>query len=70
LLIERLVSPGEQGKLFLDRQIAIVFELRHFPRYFECTERILTGLKQSWGGQPEISRLIHEIELTLKHIER
>jgi hypothetical protein len=32
LLVERLVSPGEKGGMFLDRQIAVVFEPRHFPR--------------------------------------
>lgn len=28
LLVERLVSPDPKGSLFLDRQIAVVFELR------------------------------------------
>jgi hypothetical protein len=68
-LIEHLVSPGEKGALFLDRQIAIVFELRHFPRYYECTERIFSGLQQSWGNDKNTERLIQEIDLTLKHIE-
>lgn len=68
-LIEGLVSPDEKGSLFLDRQIAIVFELRHFPRYYECTQRILRGLKQSWAGQQEHSRLIGEIDLTLEYIK-
>jgi hypothetical protein len=71
LLIEHLVSSDEKsGVLKLDRQIAIVFELRHFPRYYECTQRILTGLKQSWGRPQEHSRLIEEIDLTLEYIRK
>lgn len=50
LLIQRLVSPDEKGDVYLDRQVATVFELRHLPRYYECTERILKGLKQRGGG--------------------
>jgi len=69
LLIEHLVSPDEKGALFLDRQIAVVFELRHFPRYYECTERILSGLKQAWLNEKGTERLIQEIGLTLKHIK-
>jgi hypothetical protein len=49
LLIEHLVSPDEKGNLFLERQIATVFELRHFPRYYECTAKILSGLRDSWA---------------------
>src|SRR5260370_38843753 len=48
LLIERLVSPGQRSAPFLDQQIAAVFELRHFPRYYECTERILSGQQRDW----------------------
>ena len=69
-LIKHLVSSDEKGGPFLDRQIATVFELRHFPRYYECTERILSGLKHSWNGKPGISRLIDEIDLTLKYIKK
>jgi hypothetical protein len=42
-LIDRLVSRDGTGSLPLDRQIAVIFELRHFPRYYECTVRILMG---------------------------
>src|SRR3979411_173030 len=68
-LIEGLVSPSEKGFMFLDRQIAVVFELRHFSRYFECTERILSGLKQSWLNEKGTERLIQEIDLTLNFIK-
>jgi hypothetical protein len=72
LLIEHLVSPDEKGNVFLDRQIATVFELRHFPRYYECTDRILSGLKQSWSGRREVdlSRLMREVDLTLEYIRK
>jgi hypothetical protein len=70
LLIEHLVSPDERGKMFLDRQIAVIFELRHFPRYYECSERILVGLKEAWGGGTEFSRLLREIDLTLEYIRK
>jgi len=68
LLIERLVSPGDKGGPFLDRQIAVVFELRHFPRYYECTERILFGLQHAWLNRDGTDRLMQEIRLTLKYI--
>lgn len=70
-LIERLVSPDERG-LFLDRQVAVIFELRHFPRYYECTERILTDLQAHWHGLQGlgVTRLITESDLTLAHIRR
>jgi hypothetical protein len=70
VLIDRLVSPDKEGHMFLDRQIATVFELRHFTRYYECTERILSGLKSSWGGAGAHARLIQEIDLTLEHIRK
>ena len=69
LLIKQLVSPDERGATFLDRQIAVVFELRHFPRYYECTERILSGLRQTWLSEKDYMRLIQEIDLTLAYIK-
>jgi hypothetical protein len=68
-LIQRLVAPDEAGVTHLDRQIAVVFELRHFPRYYECTQRILTGLKDTWSAQKSWSRLTDEIDLTLRDIQ-
>jgi hypothetical protein len=45
-LVKELVSPDPETKvLWLDRQAAVVFELRHFPRYFEYTFRLLNQLK-------------------------
>ena len=71
-LIKELVSPdpGTQST-WLDRQMAAVFELRHFPRYYEVTVRILRGLREQWGSIPNVKtrRLIEEIDLTLEHID-
>jgi hypothetical protein len=68
-LIKQLVAPDEKGSMYLDRQIAVLFELRHFPRYFECTQRILSGLKETWKA-PSWSRLIQEIDLTQAYINK
>ncbi|MDD2693820.1 MAG: hypothetical protein PHY14_02710 [Candidatus Gracilibacteria bacterium] len=67
-LIGELV--GEQGTPKLDRQIAIAYELRNFPGYYDVTLRILKGLHNSWGNSTlEVSRLLKEIDLTIKFIE-
>jgi len=73
-LIKQLVereSPNEPKHL--DRQIAVIYELRNFKEYFPVTLRILKGLKSDWDsyGPPEKrKRLIEEVDLTIKHIER
>ena len=68
-LIKELVAPDPESKVsWLDRQAAVVFELRHFPRYYEFTERTLKGLKEKWTSDPDFhwTRLIEEINLTLE----
>jgi hypothetical protein len=73
-LIKDLVSPDDETKsMWLDRQVAVVFELRHFPRYYEVVNRILTGLRTNWNtdnANQHHTRLIEEIDLTLDHIRR
>ena len=72
-LVRELVSPdSESGATWIDRQAAVVFELRHFARYYEFTERMLTGLKKGWADMPNpaLPRLIQEIDLTLQHIQQ
>ncbi len=69
-LIDELV--GGFGKIpMLDRQIAIVFELRNFKEYYPVTLRILTSLKQTWTASqdPKNNRLIDEINFTEQHIK-
>lgn len=72
-LIKHLVEP-ENGKknLMLDRQIAIVFELRNFPDYHELTYRMLLGLKEQWDKPiyaDRNKRMIQEINYTTRYIE-
>ena len=59
------------GVMWIDRQAAVAFKLRHFPRYYEFTERMLVTLKKKWATDPNFQwpRLIEEIDLTLKHIQ-
>ena len=48
-LIKDLVEPPTpDGSLYVDRQCAILFELRFFPRYFPVIKRTLLGLKKKW----------------------
>jgi len=69
-LIKELVQPDKDLGIFLDRQIAIVFELRHFDRYREVSARLLKGLKELWGTDiPKHKRLLEEIDLTLNHLK-
>jgi hypothetical protein len=63
-LIDRLVGAGGKAAM-LDRQIAIIYELRNFKDYYPVTLRILKGLKEKWGD----NRVSDEINLTISHIE-
>jgi len=72
-IVEKVVSPERtEGLVYIDRQAAVVFELRHFPRYYDFTERLLKRLKEKWTAEPapHSSVLIAEIDLTLRHIQR
>jgi hypothetical protein len=48
-LIKELVQPDDKGVTYEDRQAAIIFELRHFKRYYSFSRRALVGLKENWG---------------------
>ena len=69
-LIKELVQPEGDAGIFLDRQVAVVFELRHFKRYHELSLRILRSFKESCGSNSKFERLIKEIELTIAYLER
>jgi hypothetical protein len=72
-LVKELVSPDSAtGATWIDRQAAVVFELRYFPRYYEFTERMLKGLREKWSKDPEFHwpRLLEEIDITLAHIRK
>jgi len=65
-LIHELVQGDANGNVYIDRQVAIVFELRHFPQYYPATRRILMGLKQNWENSPHFQeRLDKEMDLTI-----
>jgi hypothetical protein len=72
-LIKELVSPDPDTKAtWVDRQVAAVFELRHFRRYHDVTVRILTALREQWAAASAVTapRLLNEIDLTLDYIRR
>jgi hypothetical protein len=69
-LIRELVEPGDQNRsMMLDRQVAIVFELRNFKNYFPVSIRILQGLRRTWSN-PAYERLIEEIDLSIAYGEK
>ena len=72
-VVEKVVTPEpNEGLYYVDRQAAVIFELRHFPRYSHFTERMLLRLKKRWVDDPgpHAGVLIEEIDLTLKHIQQ
>ncbi|MEO0515116.1 MAG: hypothetical protein AAF086_07465 [Planctomycetota bacterium] len=71
-LIKELVSPDSDGaSLWVDRQAAILFELRNFKRYYEFSARTLIGLRTKWAAQPmQFPRLMQELDLTIAFLEK
>ena len=74
-LIKELVEPESSDKqMMLDRQIAIVFELRRFHEYFEPSLSILKGNRELWGQNPDmatkVKRLMDEMDESISYIER
>ena len=71
LLIKRLVQPDEKDEdMRLDRQLAVVFELRRFPEYYDPSLRILKGLRSTWGGNLKYKRLLDEMDVSITKIEK
>ena len=70
-LIKQLVEP-EDGKdwILQDRQIAVIFELRNFPEYYELTKRMLIDLKKQWESDLRNQRIIKEITYTIYYIQK
>jgi len=65
-LVHELVHGDANGNVYIDRQCAIVYELRFYRRYHPVTRRILIGLKQGWSTSPlYLPRLGKEIDLTV-----
>lgn len=75
-LIKRLVErESPDAPKMLDRQTAVVYELKNFKEYYPVTRRILNGLKQDWtsseyGPDNKRSRLFEQIDETIERIER
>lgn len=66
-LIKELVQPGI-NVLYIDRQTAIIYELRHFNYPFSY--RTLTGLRKKWIEAPnQYPRLIEELDETIKFLK-
>jgi hypothetical protein len=68
-LIDELVGSQEKNPA-LDRQIAIVYEIRNFKDYYPVTVRILEGLKITWSGNQSVERIIKEIDMTINFIKK
>lgn len=70
-LIKELVEPDEPGQpKMLDRQVAIIFELRRIPEYFEASLGILKGLRPTWDGNLKYKRLLDEMDVSITKIEK
>lgn len=70
-LIKELVEPSSEGAgLYIDRQCAVLFELRFFPRYFPFTLRTLLALKLKWQkSAAQYPRIFEELDITIRFIE-
>ena len=73
-LVKELVDHSD-ARPMIDRQMAVVFELRGFPHYYPVSLRILRGLKDYWSNTPNgelgaNARLIDEIDLAIESISR
>ncbi len=74
-LVKELVEPDEKTKvLYIDRQAAIAFELRHFTRYHDFTLRMLKvfigrGEKDQENLQKH-ALLLEEMRQTIAFIEK
>lgn len=65
-LIKDFVQPDPVMKqTYVDRQIAIAFELRSFPEYYELSIRILEGLSAAWTPTAQTQRLHAEMKLAI-----
>lgn len=83
-LVEALNGNGAGGAPFIDRQIAVVYEMRNFPEYYPVTLRVLKRSLERWkklkydttftskfpGSKVVPNTLIDEAVLTIRYIER
>ena len=54
--------------------MAVVFELRHFSRYYPVSQRILRNLKKDWESRSDRAEhwqdLLSEIDLAIEFFEK
>jgi len=68
-LIKELVEPDKGEPLYIDRQAAIIYELRNFKRYYEYSLRMLVGLEKKWGSSDKtFPRLLDEIRIAINFL--
>lgn len=70
-LIKKLVqAENKDENIKLDRQIAIIYELRNFPEYFPVSKRILDGwiIKSDDKEMPE--RIKAEANLAVEYMSK
>jgi len=67
-----LISKGQDadGTLKSVSQIALIYELRHFPEYRELTKRLMLQLVSEWGGDANYVLLRDEVASTLKVLDQ
>lgn len=71
--VERIVSPpknkasGNESRPYINSQMAAIYELRHFPRYYNVSERIISVLinDEKWKAY---DHLIKELKFSLEYI--
>ena len=71
-LIKELVQPPSESEgLYIDRQTAVLYELKFYKRYYPHSLRMLEALKAKWCGVPDqFPRILEELDLTIEHIKR
>ncbi|MGY2364588.1 hypothetical protein ACW9IO_18705 [Pseudomonas azotoformans] len=74
-LIQDMNADSSGGGPYIDRQMAIIYELRNFPEYFPVTARILERTRRRWiyknfGNGGLFDGIIKESEKTLSLIAR
>ena len=71
-LMNGLSNQG--GKLGLDQQVAIIYELRNYPEYFPVIKRILISCAKRWEGEvknkPHFEQLIQETKKTIDFMKK
>jgi hypothetical protein len=65
---------NQDGRVGLDQQVAIIFELRNFPEYYPASRRILVEFNNNWKkrqeSEPKLKRLIAEAEKTMNYMNK